>query len=181
MRRHSLIGGTALLFVTAIVTAQPSMPPELLAMADTERAFAKTATVKGWRDAFLDFFADDAIAFANGVTPAKERLRQQPSTPFSVFELVWEPRLGDVAPGAPVGACRLATCEGVSSPGCARVQPAAISRAAARSWSARPGRMSEVWSHLAPLARRCRPTIVRGCRWSTPRPWFGPGRSLRSS
>lgn len=103
MRRHALSSGTALLFVTAIVTAQPGIPPELLAMAETERAFAKSATVKGWRDAFLDFFADDAIAFANGVTPAKDRLRQQPSTPFSVFELVWEPRLGDVARSGELG------------------------------------------------------------------------------
>ena len=39
------------------------MPRDLVAMADTERAFAKTATVKGWRDAFLEFFADDAMAF----------------------------------------------------------------------------------------------------------------------
>jgi ketosteroid isomerase-like protein len=103
MCRHTLIGGAALLLVTAIVTAQPSMPPELLAMADTERAFAKTATVKGWRDAFLDFFADDAIAFANGVTSAKDGLRKQPSTPFNVFELVWEPRLGDVARSGELG------------------------------------------------------------------------------
>ena len=29
-----------------------------------------------------------------GVTPAKEGLRKQPSTPFSEFELVWEPRTG---------------------------------------------------------------------------------------
>ena len=66
-------------------------------MADTERAFAKAATVKGWRDAFLDFFADDAIAFTPDVVPAKDGLRKQPSTPFSEAELVWEPRTGDVA------------------------------------------------------------------------------------
>ncbi len=79
------------------------MPPDLAAMADTEREFAKTATVKGWRDAFLDFFADDAIAFAPEVVPAKDRLRKQPSTPFSERELVWEPRLGDVAASGDLG------------------------------------------------------------------------------
>jgi ketosteroid isomerase-like protein len=103
MRGHTLVGGTALLLVTAIVTAQQSIPSELLTMAETERAFAKTATVKGWRDAFLDFFADDAIAFASGVTSAKDGLRKQPSTPFTIFELVWEPRLGDVARSGELG------------------------------------------------------------------------------
>jgi hypothetical protein len=63
--------------------AQVLIPPDLAAMADTEREFAKAATVKGWRDAFLEFFADDAIAFGPQVTLAKDRLRKQPSTPFS--------------------------------------------------------------------------------------------------
>ena len=102
MRQTAISIGLVAL-VTALATAQAGAPPELVAMADTERAFAKTATVKGWRDAFLEFFADDSIAFANGVTSAKERLRQQPSTPASVFELLWEPRLGDVARSGELG------------------------------------------------------------------------------
>src|SRR4249920_2928525 len=101
MFRLSAIAAAAL--VTAFVTGQEAMPRELTAMADTERAFAKAATVKGWRDAFLEFFADDAVTLANGVSSAKERLRQQPSTPFSVLELVWEPRLGDVASSGELG------------------------------------------------------------------------------
>jgi ketosteroid isomerase-like protein len=83
--------------------AQVLIPPDLAAMADTEREFAKAATVKGWRDAFLEFFADDAIAFGPQVTLAKDRLRKQPSTPFSVYELVWEPRTGDVAASGDLG------------------------------------------------------------------------------
>jgi ketosteroid isomerase-like protein len=100
---RGLIGLSGSLLVTALVTAQGGVPPALAAMADTERAFAKAATVQGWRDAFLDFFADDAIALGNGVTAAKDGLRQQPSTPFSVLELVWEPRLGDVAASGELG------------------------------------------------------------------------------
>jgi ketosteroid isomerase-like protein len=103
MRRHVAFLPIAGLFVTALVTAQSAIPPALAAMADTEREFAKTATVKGWRDAFLDFFADDAIAFAPEPTSAKERLRKQPSTPFSELELVWEPRTGDVAASGDLG------------------------------------------------------------------------------
>jgi ketosteroid isomerase-like protein len=85
------------------LAGQDPIPPDLLAMADTEREFARTATVKGWRDAFLDFFADDAIAVAPERMLAKDRLRKQPSTPFSEFELVWEPRTGDVAASGDLG------------------------------------------------------------------------------
>jgi ketosteroid isomerase-like protein len=101
MRRLGTVVGT--MVVTALVTAQEAVPPALAAMANAEREFAKTATVKGWRDAFLDFFADDAIAFAPQVILAKDRLRKQPSTPFSEAELVWEPRTGDVAASGELG------------------------------------------------------------------------------
>jgi ketosteroid isomerase-like protein len=87
----------------AAAFTQDAIPPELASMADTERAFAKAATVKGWRDAFLEFFADDAIAFAPQVMLAKDRLRKQPSTPFAVYELIWEPRTGDVAASGDLG------------------------------------------------------------------------------
>jgi ketosteroid isomerase-like protein len=97
--------GSMVLALSAILlpsTAQ-QIPADLAAMADAERAFAKAATVKGWRNAFLEFFADDAIAFAPEVVLAKDRLRKQPDTPFSVFELVWEPRTGDVASSGDLG------------------------------------------------------------------------------
>jgi len=95
--------GCVMALVTGLVTRQGVIPPDLAAMADTERQFAKTATIKGWRDAFLDFFADDALALGREVTAAKDGLRKQPSTPFSQFELVWEPRLGDVAASGDLG------------------------------------------------------------------------------
>ena len=95
--------GFALLPITGYVTGQDSVPPELLAMAETEREFARTASVKGWRDAFLEFFADDAIAFTPQVASAKDRIRKQPVAPFSEFELVWEPRTGDVASSGDLG------------------------------------------------------------------------------
>jgi ketosteroid isomerase-like protein len=95
--------GCVLALVTGLVTTQGVVPPDLVAMADTEREFAKTATIKGWRDAFLDFFADDALALGREVTLAKDGLRKQSSTPFSQFELVWEPRLGDVSASGDLG------------------------------------------------------------------------------
>jgi ketosteroid isomerase-like protein len=102
MIRYVTWAGSVMALVTGLLTAQ-AIPPALVAMADTEREFARTATVKGWRDAFLDFFADDAIALTPEPTSAKDRLRKQPSTPSSELELVWEPRLGDVAASGDLG------------------------------------------------------------------------------
>jgi ketosteroid isomerase-like protein len=93
----------AALFLTAGVAGQEAIPPALQAMADTEREFASAAKVKGVRDAFLEFFADDAISFGPTPIPAKERLLKRPSQPFSVEELVWEPRTGDVAASGELG------------------------------------------------------------------------------
>jgi len=87
----------------AVIPIQSAIPMPLAAMAQAEREFAKAATVVGWRDAFLEYFADDAIAFSPGVVPAKDGLRKQPSTPFSIAELVWEPRTGDVASSGDLG------------------------------------------------------------------------------
>lgn len=95
--------GCVMALVTGLVTGQGVVPPDLAAMADTERQFATTATIKGWRDAFLEFFADDARALGREITAAKDGLRKQPSTPFSELELVWEPRLGDVAASGDLG------------------------------------------------------------------------------
>jgi ketosteroid isomerase-like protein len=103
MPRAIVAAVLAALSVTALVTAREAIPPTLQALADTERAFARRATVVGWRDSFLEFFADDAIALTPSATSAKERLKQQTSQPFSVAELLWEPRLGDVAASGDLG------------------------------------------------------------------------------
>ena len=82
---------------------QGEVPSSLRDMADTELEFARTAKAKGIRDSFLDFFAPDAIAFTPDVTSARDRLLKQESTPFSVNELLWEPRTGDVASSGEIG------------------------------------------------------------------------------
>jgi ketosteroid isomerase-like protein len=83
--------------------AQPQIPASMQAMADSERAFAKAATVKGVRDAFLEFFADDSIALRPGPVPAKDGLRKQPARPFSESGIIWEPRTGDIAASGDLG------------------------------------------------------------------------------
>jgi ketosteroid isomerase-like protein len=98
---------SALASVLFIVGQTPSpesaaIPPALASMVEAEREFAAAARVKGVRDAFLEFFADDAM-FEPGRGKAKEQLRQQKPQPFSERELVWEPRTGDVAASGELG------------------------------------------------------------------------------
>jgi ketosteroid isomerase-like protein len=94
--------------VAALASAQTPSPasqrsPQALEeMVQAERAFAATARVKGIRDSFLEFFADDAM-FEPGAGLAKDQLRKQEPQPFSVRELVWEPRTGDVAASGELG------------------------------------------------------------------------------
>ncbi len=92
-----------LLLVTTLFPRQQAIPADLQALVETERDFARTATVKGLRDSFLDYFADDAIALVPAPESAKARLRAQPAQPFSELEIVWEPRLGDVAASNDIG------------------------------------------------------------------------------
>jgi len=92
-----------LLLVATLVPQRHVLPADLQALVDTERDFARTATVKGLRDSFLEYFADDAIALAPTPESAKARLRAQPAQPFSELEIVWEPRLGDVAASNDIG------------------------------------------------------------------------------
>jgi ketosteroid isomerase-like protein len=102
MTRWTMAVGGAL-FVAALVRAQPQMPAELQALADTERAFAQAAVSKGIRDSFLEYFDDEAIAFGPEPASAKARLRAGPSRPFTEHELTWEPRTGDVAASGELG------------------------------------------------------------------------------
>jgi len=58
------------LILTAFNAAQEKISTDLQALVDTERSFAHTATLKGVRDSFLEFFADDAIASASSPSRA---------------------------------------------------------------------------------------------------------------
>jgi len=98
-----LAAAVAGLFLTTFVAAQNNISSELEALVDTERAFARTATEKGIRDSFLEYFADDAVAFNPAPIVAKDRLRGRPSRPFSEYELRWEPRTGDIAASGELG------------------------------------------------------------------------------
>ena len=80
-------------------------------MAATERAFAASAAELGVRDAFLTFFADDAVQLAAGsdgahatAGRARDGLRElnQPKLPL-VSRLMWEPFTGHVSGDGTIG------------------------------------------------------------------------------
>jgi ketosteroid isomerase-like protein len=83
--------------------AAEAIPESLSTMVDTERAFAARALVIGWKAAFLEYFADDAIGF-EGTTAglAREQIRRRPDPP-SDLKLIWEPRYGDIAASGELG------------------------------------------------------------------------------
>ena len=102
LRVPAVLAMSGLLAVT-FVGAQGEVSPALRSLVDAERAFAETATQKGIRDSFLEYFAEDAIAFNPAPISATARLRSRPARPFSEFELRWEPRTGDIAASGEFG------------------------------------------------------------------------------
>jgi ketosteroid isomerase-like protein len=78
-------------------------PPALAAMAETERAFSARATETNWRDAFIEYFADESVSFQPGPGPARERLRKAPLPKPDERPFTWEPRTGDVAASGDLG------------------------------------------------------------------------------
>jgi len=101
MRLLIACGLTALTLLHA--QGQPDIAGSLQQLVETERAFAAAAQKTGWRAAFIDYFADDAITFTPYPTPMQPRLRSQPNRPAAEHELVWEPRTGDVAVSGDIG------------------------------------------------------------------------------
>ncbi len=92
-----------LLCAVALRAQQPPLPPALSALAQTERAFAARATVVGWKQAFLEYFADNAVGFSGDKTePAKDQLKGVPDPPKDL-QLLWEPRFGDIAASGELG------------------------------------------------------------------------------
>jgi ketosteroid isomerase-like protein len=101
--KHTMTFGVIAVSIAALAQPAAQMPSALESLANAERAFAKTATEKGIRDSFLEFFDEDAIAFNPGPVSATARLRSRPGRPFSEYELRWEPRTGDVAASGELG------------------------------------------------------------------------------
>lgn len=100
--KSMIAAAVGVVLITAVGTPQ-QLPSALDTLVATEIAFAKTATEKGIRDSFLEYFAEDAIAFNPTPVSAIARLRSRPARPFAEYELRWEPREGDVAVSGELG------------------------------------------------------------------------------
>jgi ketosteroid isomerase-like protein len=75
----------------------------LTQMLDAERAFAARALVVGWKQAFLEYFAPDALGFSEGqVGPARDQIAKNPDPPPDL-QLMWEPRFGDISYSGDLG------------------------------------------------------------------------------
>ena len=97
------LGAAAIVTVSGAGQRPVELPHALALMIETERAFAARALVIGWKQAFLEYFADDAIGFEKGQAGlAKEQIRGRPDPPPD-FRLIWEPRYGDAAASGELG------------------------------------------------------------------------------
>ena len=94
-----------LILAFAFGLAAPQHPPAFDEMADTERAFARRAQEVSVRQAFIEFFADEAVAFQSGQpASAQSEMKKRPldaRDPNLLF--IWEPRYGDIAASGELG------------------------------------------------------------------------------
>ncbi|HUH93686.1 MAG TPA: hypothetical protein VL742_11205 [Casimicrobiaceae bacterium] len=91
--------------VLGACASQPGAPDTALAdLFMVERGFAKDATERGIRAAFLEHFAADGIDFRPGPGVMRERLlvRPAPADPLALI-LDWSPQAGAVARAADLG------------------------------------------------------------------------------
>ncbi len=96
----------ALIFATSILASagEAALPPDLEAMVETERAFARTCVEKGFAASFYEFFGEEGIAFS----PHPARFRdgyKSPPPPAADRQIIfnWWPVYGDVAQSGDLG------------------------------------------------------------------------------
>lgn len=103
LTRLSLVAAIVLATANLSGQAPEPLPQALTQMVEAERAFAARALVVGWKQAFLDYFAPDAVGFDQGqVGLARDQIAKNPDPP-SDLQLIWEPRFGDVAGSGDLG------------------------------------------------------------------------------
>jgi ketosteroid isomerase-like protein len=100
MRRTLLMVTMAAMVVVAPAFSQSLALTE---MVKAEQMFAARSLVVGWKQAFLEYFADTAVGFDGDQTaPAKSLFRKQPDPPKDL-RILWEPRYGDIAASGDLG------------------------------------------------------------------------------
>lgn len=104
MMRLLLLGLLVLLFIVTSFGQKGSMDPQLKALVESERAFAKTCTEIGVRASFTKFFADDGISFTPHPVNTREDFRNRPAPPGpQPFTLNWEPIFADISQAGDLG------------------------------------------------------------------------------
>jgi ketosteroid isomerase-like protein len=101
--RLSLVAAFVLATANLAGQAPEALPQALTQMVEAERAFAARALVIGWKQAFLEYFAPDAVGFDEGkVGLARDQIVKNPDPPPDL-QLMWEPRFGDVSGSGELG------------------------------------------------------------------------------
>ena len=99
-RRRALLTAATVVLSLVVAFAQNGALDD---MVRTEQRFAARALVVGWKQAFLEHFADSAASFDDDqVVPAKELFHRLPDPPKNQ-RLIWEPRYGDIASSGDLG------------------------------------------------------------------------------
>jgi ketosteroid isomerase-like protein len=103
--RGLAVGLMALLLAPIAGLAQAnSAPPELMALVESERAFARTSVEKGVRASFLQYFAANCISFAPDPGNARTRLLARPApNPLPATVLDWQPIYADISQAGDMG------------------------------------------------------------------------------
>ena len=106
-RRAADVTAAAALIAGALLAGAPragASADALNRMVEAERAFARAASERGIRAAFLTFLADNAISL-QPYGNAKEQWRARPAPPAAARQarLEWAPRTGDIAASGDLG------------------------------------------------------------------------------
>lgn len=91
-----------LLLVMPAPAEEPALPIDRL--VETEREFARTCGVKGIRQAFTEFFADDGVNFQPHPVRTKKAFAERPVSPNeSKRKLEWAPEFADISAEGDIG------------------------------------------------------------------------------
>ena len=100
MKKILVFGLAAALAAGTVAAATIDRQAALDSLVATENAFSRTAGEKGFRDAFIDFFADDSVLFRPDPVPGREFMRSRPKSPAL---LSWYPIFADVSLAGDLG------------------------------------------------------------------------------
>src|SRR6266550_2301754 len=84
--------------------AQEPKPIVLRSLVENERAFSSLSEVKGTRESFMAFIADDGILFRPWAVRGKQWMIDHPLPPSDKRSLLgWQPTFADVARAGDIG------------------------------------------------------------------------------